>query len=54
VISRLITMAFLVALEGLASQALWRLAMKASIASIVIGDGINCIHRDWPIAIGDW
>jgi hypothetical protein len=27
--------------------------MKASIASIVIGDGINCIHRDWFIAIGD-
>jgi hypothetical protein len=27
--------------------------MKASITSIAIDDGINCIHRDWSIAIGD-
>ena len=46
-------MAFLVAFEGLASRALWRLAMIASIASIAISDGINCIHHDWSIAIGD-
>jgi len=43
--------ALLVAFEGLASRALWRLAMIASIASIAIGDGINCIHRDWSIAV---
>ena len=42
--------ALLVALEGLALRALWRLAMIASIASITIGDGINCIHRNWSIA----
>jgi len=43
-------MALLVAFEGLASRALWHLAMIASIASITIGDGINCIHRNWSIA----
>ena len=44
--SRLITTAFFVAFEGLASQALWRLAMIASIMSIAIGDGLNRVHHD--------
>ncbi len=42
--SRPITMAFLVAFEGLVLWALWCLAMMASIASIAIDGGLKCVH----------
>ena len=41
------TTAFLIAFIGLVLQLLWCPTMMALIASIAIGSGLKCIHRNW-------